>query len=82
MVAAKGADACQEEIDIVKTYIYDVADKINKIGKDAINSFAEGDEARIMLMGLKRFTKTQPVNVKESRQRIAIRLIDKNDYCF
>ncbi|MEZ4937555.1 MAG: acyl-CoA dehydrogenase family protein [Crocinitomicaceae bacterium] len=82
MVSMKGQEACKEEIDIVKTYIYDVADKINKIGKDAINSFAEGDEARIMLMGLKRFTKTQPVNVKETRQRIAVRLIDANEYCY
>lgn len=82
MVASKGAEACQEEIDIAKTYLYDAADRINKIGKDAINSFAEGDEARIMLMGLKRFTKTQPINVKETRQRIATRLIDANEYCY
>jgi alkylation response protein AidB-like acyl-CoA dehydrogenase len=82
MVSAKGEEACQLEIDIVKTYLYDAADRINKIGKDAINSFAEGDEGRIMLMGLKRFTKTQPVNVKQTRQGIALKLIEANEYCY
>ena len=82
MVLAKGEDASKIEIAIAQTYLYDVADKMNKIGKDAINSFAEGDEARIMLMGLKRFTKTQAVNVKETRQAIALKLIEANEYCF
>jgi len=37
--------------DIMKTYLYDAADKINKSGKDALNSFAEGDELRMMHIG-------------------------------
>ena len=57
------------------------ADKLNKAAKDAINSFAEGDEARMMLMGLKRFTKTQPFNSKSARQKIAVKLIEENKYC-
>lgn len=66
--------------DILGVYLYDAADKINKWGKDAINAFADGDEQRMMLMGLKRFTKTQPYNSKEARRRIADTLIDKNSY--
>ena len=46
--------------DMVKCYLYDASDCINKFGKDAINAFAEGDEQRMMLLGLKRFTKTAP----------------------
>ena len=57
--------------DIMQTYLYDAADAVNKAGKDAINSFAEGDEQRMILMGLKRFTKAEPFNVKEARRRIA-----------
>ena len=49
-------------------------------GKDAINSFAEGDEQRMMLLGLKRFTKTKPFNVKEARRRIAGKLIADGKY--
>ncbi len=68
--------------DIMKTYLYDAADKINKAGKDALNSFAEGDELRMMHIGLKRFTKVEPFNTKESRRRIAAKLIEANSYCF
>ena len=76
----KGADAVQYESDIMQTYLYDAADRINKAGKDAINSFAEGDEQRMMLLGLKRFTKADPFNSKEARRRIAKRLIGENKY--
>ncbi len=71
-----------EQIDIMNVYLYDVADKLNKFGKDALNSFAEGDELRMMLMGLKRFTKQKPFNVKEARRRIANKLITENEYCY
>lgn len=82
LIQQKGEEACQEEIAIVKTYFYDVADLINKAGKDAINSFAEGDEAKMMLMGLKRFTKIQGYNSKEGRQLIARRVLEANMYNF
>ncbi|GAB5418291.1 MAG: acyl-CoA dehydrogenase family protein [Crocinitomicaceae bacterium] len=82
MIDAKGEEACKEQIAIVKTLFYDTADRINKSGKDAVNSFAEGDELRMMMMGLKRFTKTQPFNVKEARQLIAQAVIDANTYCY
>ncbi len=68
------------EKDIVDTFITDAADRINKFGKDAINSFAEGDEQRMMLLGLKRFTKVAPYNVKEARRRIAAKLIGDKRY--
>lgn len=61
--------------DIAQSYLYDAADKINKSGKDAINAFAEGDELRMLLLGIKRFTKTQPYNSKEAKRRIADKLI-------
>lgn len=82
MIASKGEEACAAQIAMVKTYFYDIADKMNKAGKDALNSFAEGDELRMMLMGLKRFTKTEPFNIKEARQLIATQLIEKNKYCY
>ncbi len=82
LIGMRGEEACKHEIAIVKTYFYDVADKINKAGKDAINSFAEGDEAKMMMMGLKRFTKTEAFNAKEARQMIATRVIESNRYDF
>lgn len=82
MVSIKGVESCQEQLDIMRVFIYDAADAINKSGKDALNAFAEGDEMRMMLMGLKRFTKHAPFNAKEARQRIALGLIEANDYCY
>lgn len=76
----KGGDALQYESDIVHTYLYDAADRINKFGKDAINSFADGDEQRMMLLGLKRFTKADPFDSKEARRRIAAKLIADNKF--
>ena len=83
LIGMRGEENCREQIAIAKTWIYDSADRINKAGKDAIYSFAEGDEMRMMLMGLKRFTKTEGgFNPKEARQLIAQKLIEKNQYCF
>ncbi|PWH81259.1 acyl-CoA dehydrogenase family protein [Brumimicrobium oceani] len=82
MISMRGEEACKDEIAIVKTYFYDVADKINKYGKDAINAFAGGDEAKMMLMGLKRFTKIDGFNAKEARQQIAQRVIEAGEYNF
>lgn len=70
------------QVNIVLQFFYDLADKINKAGKDAILSFADGDEARMMLMGLKRFTKTEMINPKENRQKIAQYILEKGSYTF
>jgi hypothetical protein len=66
--------------DILNCHLYDAADRIHKSGRDAINSFAEGDEQRMILMGLKRFTKAQPFNSKDARRRIADALIEQKRY--
>jgi alkylation response protein AidB-like acyl-CoA dehydrogenase len=68
--------------DMMQTFMYDAADRINKAGKDALNSFADGDELRMMHIGLKRFTKVEPFNSKESRRRIAAKMIESGVYCF
>ena len=69
-------------VDMARTYLYDAADKISKAGKDAINAFASGDEQRMMLLGVKRFTKTEPFNSKDARRRIAQSLISANKYSY
>lgn len=68
--------------DMLNCYLYDTADRMAKYGKDAINAFADGDEQRMMLMGIKRFTKAQPFNVKEARRRIADAMIEAGKYPF
>ncbi len=82
IISMKGEAEAKDQIAMTKTWIYDCADRLNKIGKDALNSFVEGDELRMMLMGLKRFTKTDGVNVKATRQQIAQTLIDSGKYVY
>jgi len=82
MVEQKGEDANNHYVDIMRTYLYDAADSVNKSGKDAVNSFADGDEQRMILMGLKRFTKAEPFNSKDARRRIADKMIAEGKYCF
>ncbi len=75
-----GEEAGSLRTDMAKVYLYDSMDKINKAGKDAINAFADGDMQRMMLLGLKRFTKTQSFNTIEARRRISEHMISKNQY--
>ena len=76
----QGEAAAQLQIDMMRCYLNDAVDKVNKAGKEAINAFATGDEQRMMLLGLKRFTKTEPFNSKDARRRIADKMIAENKY--
>jgi hypothetical protein len=80
--ASKGDPRASVFADMAKTYLYDAADRINKSGKDAINAFASGDEQRMMLLGVKRFSKAEPFNSKDARRRVAEVLISANKYPF
>jgi len=82
MTDRQGEAATQLYQDMMRTYLYDAADRVNKSGKDAINAFADGDEQRMILMGLKRFTKAEDFNTKDARRRIADKMIAEGKYCF
>ncbi|MCO5948227.1 acyl-CoA dehydrogenase family protein [Mucilaginibacter flavidus] len=82
LVSMRGEDSCKEQLDIMRVYINDAAEKIAKAGKEALNYFAEGDEKKMMLMGLKRYTKTEDINSTQARRNIAAKLIAENKYCF
>ncbi|HYV94249.1 MAG TPA: acyl-CoA dehydrogenase family protein [Chitinophagales bacterium] len=68
--------------DMLRVYLHDAMNRIEVAGRNAIESFADGDEMKMMLMGLKRFSKTQTFNCKNARRRIAEKLIGENKYCF
>lgn len=82
MTGMKGEASCKEQLAMMRVYINDACDKIWLSGKEALNSYAEGDELRMMLMGLKRYTKQEAFNPKAARQTIAEKLISENKYCF
>ncbi len=68
--------------DILQVFFFDAAEQIAHGGKEALLAFGEGDELRMMLMGLRRYTKTEPFNVKEARRRVAAKVIEDNHYAF
>jgi hypothetical protein len=82
LIGIRGAEACALQIDLTKVYISDSLERINLSGKHAITSFNDGDVLRIMLMGLKRFTKLDAYNTIAARRRIADKMIAENSYCF
>ncbi|HEX8269738.1 MAG TPA: acyl-CoA dehydrogenase family protein [Flavobacterium sp.] len=73
----------KEYVAMAKLYLYQAVDIINQKGKESIISFAEGDEQRMMLMGLRRFTKyTNMPNIVALRETITEKLVAENEYCF
>ena len=82
LVGKIGEAAATEKVAMAKVYIFDAAQRIHTSGRNALNSFADGDERRMMLMGLKRFTKTEEMNTTEARRAIAAKLIEANKYCY
>ncbi len=75
-------EAADLEIQLVKTFISDAVERVNINGKHALQSFAEGDELRMMLMGLKRYTKLDPFNTKNARRAIAAKVSEDQGYKF
>lgn len=82
-IARFGEEAQKHQIEMSQLYLYNAVDIITKSAKSGIISFAEGDEQRMMLMGLKRFTKyTNYPNVAALRNSIAEKVNKENAYCF
>lgn len=75
-----GEENTKIQIAMMQCYLNDAIDKASKCGKEAINAFASGDEQKMMLLGLKRFTKTEPFNSKDARRLIADKMIDDGKY--
>ena len=78
-----GEESQKYQIEMSQLYLYHAVDIITKSAKSGIISFAEGDEQRMMLMGLKRFTKyTNYPNIIALRHSIADKVNKENAYCF
>lgn len=79
----QGKENVSEQIAMAKLYLFQAVDIIIQKGKESIISFAEGDEQRMLLMGLRRFTKyTNMPNIVALREEIAAKVVAKNEYCF
>jgi alkylation response protein AidB-like acyl-CoA dehydrogenase len=82
LVGMKGEGACQYQIAMAQIYLSEAVDKIAVAAKEAIGSFTKGDEQKVMLMGLKRYTKADLVDTKTLRRQIADHMIEQGKYPF
>ena len=82
LVGMKGEEACSGQIDMAKINLHHAVNIVNNAGKEALFAFSDGDEMRVMLLGLKRFTKIDPFNLKEARRRVADIVIANGGYAF
>lgn len=82
LAGMKGEENVKIQADMTRIYLYEAIERAAYAGRQALYAFAEGDEQRMMLMGLKRFTKLEPFNLKEARRRVADHIIAKNEYPF
>ena len=82
LVSLRGESACAQQIAMSRIYLYEAIDKVEAAAKEAIVSFTKGDEQKVLLMGLKRFTKPDFINTKELRRQVADYMIAEGKYPF
>jgi Acyl-CoA dehydrogenase, C-terminal domain len=80
LIGLRGEKACEIQKEMALIYLHTAIERAASAGKSAITSFADGDEQRLMLMGLKRFTKVESYNLKDARRKVANYLIEKGEY--
>jgi len=82
LVGMRGEEACADYVAMTQVYMSTAVDRINAAAKEAIASFTKGDEQKVMLMGLKRFTKMDLVDTRTLRRQIADTLIKEGKYAY
>lgn len=82
LIEMRSEENCHLQKDMMRIYFHNAIETAARAGREAIYAFAEGDEQRMMLMGLKRFTKVEPFNLKDARRRVADHLLSENQYPF
>ena len=82
-VVTYGLEAQEYQVALSQLYLFEATEKITAKGREAILGFAEGDEQKALLMGLKRYTKyVEYPNVIALRNKVAEKLAAENSYCF
>jgi alkylation response protein AidB-like acyl-CoA dehydrogenase len=83
--AKKSAERGNAENQILMAQVFcnDAIQRIEASAKNTIAGMLDGDEAKMLLVALKRFTKNNsPINTIAARQKIADTLIAANNYVF
>lgn len=82
LISMRNEKECSAHIDMARIFLFRAVEKVHHAGIEAIYSMAEGDLQRMMLLGLKRFTKMEPFNIRDARRRVADFMLGRNKYPF
>jgi alkylation response protein AidB-like acyl-CoA dehydrogenase len=82
LIGIRGEAACEAQINMTKVYLTEAVSKLEFAGREAINAYAKGDKMKVLLMGLKRYTKINPFNTKNARRMLADMMIGEGKYPF
>lgn len=80
--SAEGAAQAELHSAMARVYVQDSMDRMHVNGKHAILAMSQGDQQRMLLMGLKRFTKSEAYNAVLARRTVSDALTSSNRYCF
>ena len=82
LISIRGEQAAEIQKQMALIYLHCAVERAANAARHAIFAFADGDELRLMLLGLKRFTKIDPYNLKDARRNVANYVIEKGEYPF
>lgn len=77
-----GEAVSDDQKDLSLLFLYESVEKIRQAGQEALYAFAKDDELKMLLIALKRFTKLEPMNLKDARRRIAKAMLEEGKYAF
>jgi alkylation response protein AidB-like acyl-CoA dehydrogenase len=75
-----GEESAQLYTNMTALYLHEAVQKIKNHGDEAVACFTDSDELKVMLMGMKRFTKMNPVNTRDLRRKVAEVMIEQNRF--
>ena len=81
-IDTRGLDACASQVDMTKVYVNDAIERCSFFAKSVVSAWADGDTKRMLMLGIKRYTKHDFINTKSLRRGIADTLLASNEYCF
>lgn len=82
LAETKGTDHCGLQTELMRALFYDAASQIARSGTEAVSAIAEGDTMRMMMMGIRRFTKTEPIDIIQCRRNIAAAALGGGTFAF
>ena len=75
-----GEEKAAIPLKMAVVYIHEAMDIALKSAKEAANLLSDGDELKMLLLGIKRFTKTDNFDIITEREEIAKWLVDNNKF--